>query len=297
METWIIFSLMQSLTLATLYFIDKIIVSKFVKNPFQPLVMTGIIALMPVSIIYALGRVSNITYLQIIYCLGLGLLGVSLFFYYYKSMQSEEVSRFIPFSALANVLILFLAVLLLNERFGIYQYAGVMLLIIGAVLISIRLEKRLKWSVGLKYMAAYIILAAISSISQKYLLNSIDYFTVFFYVAIGTFIGTLPIIFTNGRALIGIAKDKGTKILYVMFFSETLGIFAVLLGFLAISSGPVSLVSAFSSFKLVFVFIFSIILSMFLPNLVKEEISTKIIIQKIAAIGLMVLGAFLIFSL
>jgi uncharacterized membrane protein len=75
-----------------------------------------------------------------------------------------------------------------------------------------------------------------------------------------------------------------------------LGVAGVFLGIIAISYGPVSLVSAFSSLKLLLVFIFSLLFSTFLPKIIKEDFGMKVSIQKITAIILMILGAFLIFS-
>jgi hypothetical protein len=63
---------------------------------------------------------------------------------------------------------------------------------------------------------------------------------------------------------------------------------------IAISLGYVSLVSAISGLQNLFVFVYMLMLSLFLPNILKEEITKGIVLLKLSAVILMFFGTWLI---
>ncbi len=293
--TWYIVSLIQAFVSANIYFIDKIVVSKWARNPLQPLALTGFFSLIPAGLVYFIHGISYLSPLYVLYGLSLGIIYVVMFIFYFKSMQSEEVSRFIPFSAASNVIILILAAIFLKEVLGGLQYLGIILLTMGAILISIKRGQKLRWDSSAN-MLIFLLLISLTAILNKYMLGLTDFWTLYFYGAIGIFIGSIPLIFKNLKGLIETININGARMLYAMLLSESLGALAIFLILVANSLGPVSLVSAFSSLKLLFVFLISIILTVFLPKVLKEDYSNReVIIQKAIAIILLFIGSFIIF--
>ena len=69
---------------------------------------------------------------------------------------------------------------------------------------------------------------------------------------------------------------------------------ADLSGFWAFRTGSASLISVFRGFQSIFVFIFSLVLSIWLPRILKEELARGVLLIKIIAISLMVGGLFFI---
>lgn len=69
---------------------------------------------------------------------------------------------------------------------------------------------------------------------------------------------------------------------------------ATLSGLWAITTGPISLVSVFRGFQSVFVLIYAAFLSIWLPRILKEEVSKSVLGIKFAAIFLMMIGLYLI---
>ena len=70
---------------------------------------------------------------------------------------------------------------------------------------------------------------------------------------------------------------------------------ASLSGLWALTTGPVSLVSVLRGFQSVFVLIYAIVLSVWLPRILKEEIGKGILTLKIASITLMLIGLYFIY--
>ena len=67
-----------------------------------------------------------------------------------------------------------------------------------------------------------------------------------------------------------------------------------ILYYLAIQKGPISLVSVVEGSETIFIFILTLIISVFIPKMFKEEIDKKTIIIKIASIMLTLTGLYLI---
>jgi len=77
-----------------------------------------------------------------------------------------------------------------------------------------------------------------------------------------------------------------------MFFTAG----ASLTGLWAITTGPISLVSVFRGFQSVFVLIYALFLSIWLPKILKEEVSKGVLGVKFVAIILMMIGLYLIYQ-
>lgn len=79
-----------------------------------------------------------------------------------------------------------------------------------------------------------------------------------------------------------------------MSANETVNLFGVLFITIAVSAGYVTLVSALSSIQPFFILLFTVILSIFYPHILKEEVGRSVIFQKFLAIILMFIGVILI---
>ncbi|MGD8545226.1 MAG: hypothetical protein PVH12_03520 [Candidatus Bathyarchaeota archaeon] len=137
---------------------------------------------------------------------------------------------------------------------------------------------------------------AIFSIFEKFLLGYMDYWSLLFWSVVGTFCGVLFLLsFSKVReeltTSIPIVGKKGAVI---TFLGEGLSFTGTLFGFIAISLVSVSLASALFALQPFYVFVCMLLLSIFLPHILKEEISKSVIFLKISAIALMFLGTWLI---
>jgi len=275
-------------------FIDKIVVSKWTKNPYQPLIVTGSFSLISALVVYLIKGIDISIYA--IPCILLGMFYMGNFILYFKLMQRADVSRFTPFTVVSNILILILATILLKENLIFLQYIGIIVITLGALLLSIEGKEKLKWSPAIKLLLVYVVMLSLTAIANKYLLGFVDFWTLFFYENIGVFIASLPIIFYNFKGLLETIEEHGKKVIGFIIISEMLATVSLLLLLAAFSLGPVSLVNAFGSLRLIAIFIISLILSQLFPQILKEDYSNKkVIIQKMLATILMVIGSFLIF--
>ncbi|PIU98265.1 hypothetical protein COS61_02340, partial [Candidatus Wolfebacteria bacterium CG03_land_8_20_14_0_80_40_12] len=88
-------------------------------------------------------------------------------------------------------------------------------------------------------------------------------------------------------------REHGKKVIGVISLAEILNLVGKVFITIAIATGYVTLVNALSSVQPFFVLLFAVILSIFYPSIIKEELNKPIIVQKLVAIILMFIGAIL----
>ena len=294
---WIIFSLLAAFCRATINIVDKYVLTKWIKNPLIPVMMIGIIGLAASFIIYFFRGFAPLSNFNVFLSLVAGLLYILTAVFYFKALKEEEASRIVPLSSLSPLFILIFAGIFLGEVFTPLKYLGIILLITGAILISSRSLLKITFSSAFGWMLLAVITASVVAVLTKYILNFTDYWTVFAWTRVGTAIGVAPIIFLYFPELKSITRQYGKKVIIVMSANETLNLFAVLFITIAMSIGYVTLVRALSSVSPLFVLFIAVMLSRFYPLILKEEIGRAVVLQKVLAIVLMLIGTTLIIGL
>jgi drug/metabolite transporter (DMT)-like permease len=194
---------------------------------------------------------------------------------------------------LGPLFVLILAAIFLGEFFTPLKYIGILLLIIGAVLIS---SKGLKFSLGKAFwlMIASALCISASSVITKYLLGFSDFWTIFAYTRIGAGICLIPVLYFGLSHMRSDVKVHGRRVIGSICLSDILTVVGSLLTTFAISVGSVTLVNALASVQPFFVLAFAVALSIFYPKILKEEIGRSAVALKLIAIAMMFAGVILI---
>jgi len=145
-------------------------------------------------------------------------------------------------------------------------------------------------------MIPFSVVLAVHAILEKFLLTYIDYWSLFFWNILGAFCGILFLLTFSKprREFTETVPAVGKRALFVMFVGEGVYFLGTICWLIAASMGYVSLVSAFAGLQHFFVFIYVLLSSLFVPELLKEEISRGVIALKISAIALMFAGTWLV---
>lgn len=291
---WVIFSILAALCWAVCNILDKYALTKWVRSPFVPTIMLGIFGLIASVVIYFIYGFSSLSYFYVFLSLIGGILWISSVICYFQAAKIEEISRVISLYHLSPLFVLIFAGIFLGEIFTLIKYLGISLLMIGAILISSRSLSKISLNKAFWWMILSVIVNAGSLILLKYLLNFADYWTIFAYMRLGTMIGLIPIFYIYFPEFINTVREYGKKVIVVMSVNEILNLVALIFITIAASIGYITLVDALSSLDAFFVLLFVVILSIFYPSILKEEIGKSIILQKVVAIALMFIGALLI---
>ncbi len=293
---WLIFAFVAAVFWAVGVVIDKYIITKHMQDPFSYQLLYTM-AESPILLLLLFTSISS--------TLPWSLLGIVAGFgiypgliLYFKAMAIEEASRVISMWYTSPILVLLLAYVFLEEKLSLPSYLGVVFLVLGAIFISYRKEEGKKpvMSPALGLILASGVVFAGYEVLTKYVLGAIDYLSYLFW----NFVGTATIGFSlfclpkiRGNFLSDIKRVNRT-VLFWRIVNTSLGIIASVFYYIAISGGPVSLVSAASSLEPFFVFAFTLLLSLFVPKILKEETGKRVVTIKALAIVLIVAGTWLI---
>lgn len=294
MPLWITFSILAALSWAIANTADKYIVGNWVKNPVILIVFIGLMGLFASIAIYFIHGFSEMGLYDILLSFAAGLFYVLMLVFYFRAAKMDEISRVVPLSFLASLFILLFASLFLNETLALPNYLGVIFLVFGAIAISLKNIHKLKLSGSFWLMIVSSFAFAVYAVITKYLLGTADYWTVFSYVRIGVFIAIIPIFYLNRSELISFVKKRGKGISSLVSLNETIRLSGGLFITIASSNGSVTLANALAAVQPFFVLFFTLILSAFYPQIIKEENGKSAVIIKLFAITLMFIGAILI---
>jgi len=291
---WIFFSILAVLCFTVVNIIDKHILTKWVRQPLILVILVGVFGLISSIVIYFIYGFSFFSRFNIFLALISGALSLLTTIFYFKALKVEEVSRVIPFFYLSTLFISLFAAIFLGEVFTPLKYLGILLLVFGAMLISSKNPLKLEISKALPWMLLAVTAASANSLLTKYLLNFTDFWTVFAYTRIGGGIVLIPVAYIYLPGLISTIKKHGKKFVAIVSINETITLFGMLFFTVAASVGYVTLISAISSIQPFFVLSLTIILSMFFPSIIKEEIKRSVVLLKFLAITVMFIGVILI---
>ncbi len=306
---WMIFALLAPALWTIPIIIDKFLLDKFVKDPISySIVMEllwlvfifGVIIAKPISIAFPLMILGILA----------GMIGMGGYFIYCKVIQIEEVSRVISLTYVSSLFTAFFAFFIFREIFTFQKYLGILLIVIGAISLSYRrktrrkIKKRLSILRNLPIIPSLALILVMSlfgslvSILDKYVLFSVDYWSLFVWIALGELVITSLVLLKSGvrknlqKTLRNLKINK--KFFAFAFITEILAFFGLIASLIAISLGPVSLVSALSAVCPLYLLFGTILLSIFIPKVLKEEISKSTVALKIFSTLLIVIGTSLI---
>lgn len=288
---WVILAIIAAFCWACSNIIDK-----FALNRHKPIVIMAFLSFLSIIVavvVYFFHGFQSLTPTQMLLGLLLGALYFIGIYFYCIALSGGEVSRIIPLFSIIPLFVLIFSVVFLKEILPAVKYLGIFLIVAGSFLISFKKKKIIPDKYFWYVVIASVFFAA-DSVLMDYLLISIDYWTVFSYERIGDFLLILPFMFIYRKDITFLLKKKKQALL--ISSSEVFNIIGLFLITIATSLGPVALVRALSQIQDFFVLMLSVVISLFVPKMFKEEINSKILLIKFAAIILLIAGIIIITS-
>jgi drug/metabolite transporter (DMT)-like permease len=205
-------------------------------------------------------------------------------------MRSIEVSSVAAFLAAKPVLIAILAFFALGEEFGAMTYLGMILVIAGAVLMTLKNDHH-RLVIGKKALPAVFppVFIAMGDVLVKSALH-VPMLTVLFYVATGIAATSFTVFLARRPRITSQPRHEIRNLLV----SGSISAIASIIILYAISIGPVTLVTTLEQTKPLFVFLIVLVLSALFPAIVRESLSRATLMKKFIAIILIVAGAWLV---
>lgn len=276
--------------------VDKFLLTKKITNP--AVYAFFISALSLLALVLVPFGFKFYSWEQIIIALIAGLIFAFALFFMFKALKQNEASRITPFmGGWQPILVFILALFFLGELFSLQTLAAFILIVIGTVFISYQktTSASTKKEIFTGYFFALIstLLFAISYTINKYVFLNQDFISGFVWTRIGAFLGALILLFwANNRQ--DIAKEikkpqKKTSGLFLL--GQACGAISFILVNYAIAiSQSVAVVNALRGLEYVFLLIIVGLLAFKYPRLLSEKMTRAILIQKIIALALIIVG-------
>ena len=211
-----------------------------------------------------------------------------------EAMKKEHISRISPLTSTSPVVVAILAFVFLGESLTAMQIAGIVAVVMGAILISLKWGAKGAARLHLRPVLVLIgaaVLIAISSTLNKYALGYMSFWNdatlqFLFSSAIFLAICVRPSVL---RQIAGLKQRSFT--IGLAIFAQAVACVAMLLAYSAIQKGEVALVSAVMNSKPLFIFAFSMVAGRAAPSfLAPEHMNRKSILVKAGATVLVTAG-------
>lgn len=295
--SWLLVTISFYLILAVVFLVDKYLLTGSIPNPHVYTFYIGFLSI-SVLIFVPFVRFYIPTFSQIILALLAGAIFIYALFWFYKSLQLFEASRVIP--AITGLVPLFTFGLVYISSFGkeilsFPEIIAFILLIFGSFLITAEKGKFIN-SKSFKISVICAFLLSLSFVLLKYVYIGQPFWSGFIWTRIGSFLMALCFFIFTKEVREEVFQKK------VSFKKKTMGIFianqaagggASILQNWAIALAPLSyvaIINALQGVQYAFLLIFTTLLSLKFPQILKEEISKGILFQKISAILLIGAG-------
>lgn len=295
MAIWIWLAIGSYFIWAFVNLIDKIILDKYLKNPLVVnLIDTFFGTLLIVLYIVFFKHINFLPWLILLAVITAGGIRFISYWLYYKAIGKEEASRVTMLFQLSPIFTLVFAYFLVDERLTYLQLIAFCLLFLGGVIASLHHhEKKFKLSPAFWIMLMASLSIALSTVLLKFGFKINDFWPVMFWAMIGEFITTISLALAWRKNFLGIF----TKLVRPAQIMIVLGVIASSLAFIlnskALELGSASIITVLSVTNPIFVFLLAILATLFIPKIIKEELSVKTIIIKV--IALLFIGSGLFF--
>jgi uncharacterized membrane protein len=293
---WLVFALLSPAFWGLSNVFNKFLVAKKFSGYFSIVSYLHFVDLIFACIIYFVAPVS-FQFPYVVYAMAVGLFPLAAFWFYTKALRVEEVSRVTPLFQFIPILVVFLSAIFLDEILSAQKYLGIALIVVTSLLISYRRsESGNSLSSALKLMIPFSVILSIYTILLKYLLSYLGYWSIFFWMILGSFGGVLFLLAFSKprREFAETVPPLGLRTFLVALVGEGVYVLGTICSLIAMSLVYVPLVSALGGLQHFFVFIYMLLLSLFVPTILKEETGRNVVALKISAIALMFVGTWLI---
>lgn len=233
---------------------------------------------------------------EIIFSLFTGVMFLFAIFSTFEGLEKFEASRIIPaIGGLVPIFTFGFVFVFSGESLGIKNIIALVFLLIGSVLITYDPKKKLI-SKSLKISVLAAIFFSLMFVLTKYVYLMLPFWTGFIWIRIGVLLSALFLLFSKDirRELFSKKEKSFNKRTGTIFIiTQAIGASAVILQNWAVALAPLvflSIINALQGVQYLFLFVLTLV---FFKSL-EEDISKRIIIQKVFAIIVIIFGLVII---
>jgi drug/metabolite transporter (DMT)-like permease len=290
---WVTLAIISPLFMSILAILESHFINSGIKNPFIYSMIIGSCRFLWLILLFFVPFVIPETK-YLLFALGSAFCFFLAILAYYYAVSKEEISRIAPWTTISPLIVLLFSTVFLKENLGMSQYAAIVVLVTGALLLSFH-PQNLKISRIFSIMLIFLVLYAGSSIMVKLFLEKYSVFDYLIWCGTTTAILSSIGLFFMRKDLTQSLKKMDSKTLRWFIPIIIFWISSAIIGNYSVKLGPVSLVSALGSSGAAFSFLLAFGISKIKPGFLRESFSKKDLIVKATAVCLIVAGAVMIY--
>lgn len=298
---WFLIALINPIAHALVNHLDKYLISKYLKGgSVGTLVLfSSLFSIVALPVIYLAhpNVFDTITFFKAVVLMANGAILVGAIICYLYALQNDEASYVAPLFQLIPVFAFILGFLILGETLGGNEVWATILIITGSLLLSLEFNG---FSTSIKFKLLLLMFGsslcyALNSVIFKWIAVNQGFLDSLFWDMAGKFAFGI-ILFLSVRSyrqqFIQLLKSNRFSITGLNIFNEIIALTGEVALVLAVLYAPVVLVQSVAGIQPAFVLVIGIILTLFFPKLGKENLSVKILTQKIVGIAIITIGIF-----
>jgi len=291
---WVNIAILSAAVMGVVNILDSHLLSKRMPGLRAFLLPVGIIHLIYGSLLFVLFPLPEGTGIwPVLVAVASGVLRTAAVIIMLDSLKREEVSQVIPVVYTYPIFVAIMAVPLLGESLNYLQWLAIVIVVVGAVMVSARQSPAgsTSWrSKPLLILFSSSLLFAMADIAGKYALAYISFWNLFSLSAfcmssIFLLVSTHPHII---RQLVEVNQRK--SVVGLLVFNETLAPVGIALSFWALERGPVSLVSTIISSRPMFVLMFALVVNRLSPMFLEWDSGKGMLALRLIATAMIVGG-------
>jgi uncharacterized membrane protein len=300
MAHWLLFALSAPVLWAVSTHLDKYLVERYFKHTSVAvlLIFTALVGVLLLPVIWWYQPdVLSLPWPHALAAAFAGILYLGGLWFYLAALQSEEASVVAPMFQASALWGYLLGYLVLGETLSATQTIGGLLIIAGAVLLSIGTRARTGFNTRLVALMLICTFAlALSSLIFKVFAIRDAFWTTTFWMFVGEAVFGVGLLAVPAyRATFAeLLRTSPIAVLSINAVNELINLGGGLGARYALLLAPISLVQAVGSTTTLFVFLFGVALTLFLPGFGAEDLSRASLARKAVAAVIVMAGVVLI---
>ena len=306
--TWFIYAILAAILMTFINFGDKFVVESQIPNPLALIIFLSWFNLLIGFILWLFLGFETLPLNQGLILILAGTAPGFAGYFYFQAVARTETTRIVILSQLTPIFTLVLSMIFLQETLTLTQFAGFALILVAAIAVTLQKTKteigevvEPIWGVLFLMVMTNLIYAGslilADSVVEAVITDLRSLLLVTAYFSLGYWIGGLILYLLIPKVRKSFEqhrKTAGIKAVLSLSGVESIFVIRQVVLFLALTLGPVSLVSVIGSLNVFFAIIFGWILTLWQPHIFKEDISRSNLVNKFMWAALAFIGIILV---
>jgi transporter family protein len=294
--TWLVITLVSSACLGLIHVIDKIVLHKYIKTPLTLILLIGVIEIIVGSVMLCFSNIPNeATFFTNTSAIASGAFIAFAQILLQRILYTHEVSRTVPIAQSSPIFAALLALFILGESISIVQWIGIIIVVLGSILISLKLDNKSNTVFLSKSFYSLIFSAMLFGASSVTGKIAVEELSILYTQGLrNVTFGLILVSFALKPEAITDVKDlfhkRSPGLILVMINGFVIAQVGSIMLLWALSLGPASLVTSVAAVRVLFTFIYSIGLTKMWTELLGEDTSNGSTLIKLLSTVLIVAG-------